>query len=121
MADKTRGVASALDAPRRPVHEADTHVAEVVLRELTGQPLEAHHRPRRLGPQGGDERVERTLPALVPVQPTSPQNLEREQLRLVPVVSFEVVLRSGRTVRVPGGFGAAALARLVNVLEEVRS
>ena len=38
-----------------------------------------------------------------------------------PVPSFEVVLRSGRTVRVPGGFDAAALARLVNVLEEVRS
>jgi hypothetical protein len=38
-----------------------------------------------------------------------------------PVPSFEVVLRSGRTVRVPGGFDAAALARLVNVLEEARS
>src|SRR3990172_3632920 len=34
---------------------------------------------------------------------------------------FEVLLRSGRTVRVPGGFDAAELARLVSALEEVRS
>lgn len=31
--------------------------------------------------------------------------------------SFEVVLSSGRSVRVPGGFDAAELARLVGVLE----
>ena len=35
--------------------------------------------------------------------------------------SFEVLLRSGRTLRVPGGFDAAELARLVGVLEEARS
>ncbi len=35
--------------------------------------------------------------------------------------AFEVLLRSGRTVRVPGGFDAAELARLVGVLEEARS
>lgn len=34
---------------------------------------------------------------------------------------FEIVLRSGQVVRVPGGFDAAELARLVSVLEEVRS
>ena len=34
---------------------------------------------------------------------------------------FEVLLRSGQTVRVPGGFDAAELARLVVVLEEARS
>jgi hypothetical protein len=33
---------------------------------------------------------------------------------------FEVVLSSGRTVRVPGGFDAAELARQVGVLEEAR-
>jgi len=36
------------------------------------------------------------------------------------VGSFEVVLTSGRTVRVPGGFDAAELSRLVCVLEEGR-
>jgi hypothetical protein len=35
--------------------------------------------------------------------------------------AFEVVLGMGRTVRVPGGFDAAELVRLVGVLEEVRS
>lgn len=34
---------------------------------------------------------------------------------------FEVVLRSGRTVRVSGGFDAAELVRLVAVLEEGRA
>lgn len=34
---------------------------------------------------------------------------------------LEVVLRSGRMVRVPSGFDAAELARLVGVLEEARS
>lgn len=37
------------------------------------------------------------------------------------VVVFEVLLRSGRTVRVPGGFDAAELARLLAVIEEARS
>ncbi len=35
--------------------------------------------------------------------------------------TFEVVLEAGRVVRVPGGFDAAELVRLVGVLEEVRS
>jgi hypothetical protein len=34
---------------------------------------------------------------------------------------FEVVLTSGRTVRVPEGFDAGELARLVGALEEARS
>jgi hypothetical protein len=39
----------------------------------------------------------------------------------VPVaVSFEVALVSGRTVRVPSGFDAVELARLVAVLEARR-
>ena len=38
-----------------------------------------------------------------------------------PAATFEIVLRSGRTVRVPGGFNAAELARLLAILEEVRS
>jgi transposase-like protein len=36
-------------------------------------------------------------------------------------VVFEIVLRSGVTVRVPGGFDAGELVRLVDVLEEARS
>lgn len=36
-------------------------------------------------------------------------------------VGFEVVLASGRRVRVPGGFDAGELSRLVQVLEEKRS
>ena len=36
------------------------------------------------------------------------------------VARFEIVLRSGRLLRVPGGFDAAELARLVGLLEEVR-
>jgi hypothetical protein len=35
--------------------------------------------------------------------------------------TFEVVLDTGRVVRVRGGFDAAELVRLVGVLEEVRS
>jgi hypothetical protein len=35
--------------------------------------------------------------------------------------SFKVLLRSGRAVRIPMGFDAAELARLVDVLEEARS
>jgi len=38
-----------------------------------------------------------------------------------PVLPFEVVLESGRVVRVPRGFDAAELGRLVGVLEEARS
>jgi transposase-like protein len=37
------------------------------------------------------------------------------------VAPFEIVLRSGRVVRVTGGFDAAELTRLVGLLEEVRS
>jgi transposase-like protein len=36
------------------------------------------------------------------------------------VARFEIVLRSGRLVRVPGGYDAAELVRLVGLLEEVR-
>ena len=35
-------------------------------------------------------------------------------------VGFEVALASGRTVRVPGGFDAVELSRLVDVLEKGR-
>jgi hypothetical protein len=35
-----------------------------------------------------------------------------------PAAAFEVLLRSGRTVRVSGGFDTAELARLVGALEE---
>lgn len=38
-----------------------------------------------------------------------------------PAAVFEVLLRSGRTVRVPGGFDASELGRLMAVLEEARS
>ncbi|HXZ82853.1 MAG TPA: hypothetical protein VED84_03765 [Acidimicrobiales bacterium] len=37
-----------------------------------------------------------------------------------PALPFEVVLSSGRMVKVPGGFDAAELGRLVGVLEEGR-
>jgi len=38
-----------------------------------------------------------------------------------PALPFEVVLASGRMVKVPRGFDAAELGRLVGVLEEARS
>ena len=38
-----------------------------------------------------------------------------------PGLPFEVVLASGRVVRVPSGFNSAELGRLVGVLEEARS
>ena len=44
---------------------------------------------------------------------------EKEALR--PAPAFEVVLSTGRKVRVGGGFDAAELGRLVGVLEEARS
>ena len=52
--------------------------------------------------------VELKTPAAAPAKPTT-------------APAFEVVLGMGRMVRVPGGFDAADLVRLVGVLEEVRS
>ncbi|HTS53589.1 MAG TPA: hypothetical protein VMH26_09980 [Burkholderiales bacterium] len=45
----------------------------------------------------------------------------REAPKPAPTCGFEVVLSSGRVVRLAGGFDAAELARLVGVLEETRS
>src|SRR6266540_4090172 len=53
-----------------------------MLGELSGQPLKAHHRPRRLRPHRCNEGVERALPALVPLEPSPPQDLQREHVRL---------------------------------------
>src|SRR6266496_1277854 len=71
-----------VDALRRAAHEAHVDVAEVVLGELSGQPLEAPHRPGRLRPHRCDEGVERALPALVPLEPSPPQDLQREHVGL---------------------------------------
>jgi Protein of unknown function (DUF3047) len=71
-----------VDTCRRPAHEPDIDVAKVVLRELARQPLETDHRPRRLRPQVGDERVERALSARVPVEANPPEDVERHQLGL---------------------------------------
>jgi hypothetical protein len=71
-----------VDALLRTVDEPHVHVAEIVLRELAWETLEAHQRPHQLRAQRRDERVQRALPARVPVEPGPPQDLQREQIGL---------------------------------------
>jgi hypothetical protein len=60
-------------------------------------------------------------PTTAPVAPLKFVELTAAALQAPAAAVFEVVLRSGRTVRVAGGFDAAELARLVVVLEEGRA
>ncbi len=80
------------------------------------------------GPGGGslaagDQRPPRAVAA--PEAPIAPMKFVELTTRASATprqaAYFEIVLRSGRVVRVPGGFDAAELARLLGVLEEVRS
>jgi hypothetical protein len=72
----------------------------------------------KLAQEGRNERTGAT-----PVAPLQFVELTtREAPKPAPTCAgFEVVLSSGRMVRVAGGFDAAELARLVGVLEETRS
>jgi hypothetical protein len=65
---------------------------------------------------GTDSSTESITPPMKFVELTT-----RSSSAPAPAPAFEIVLRSGRTVRVPGGFDAGELARLVGVLEEARS
>jgi hypothetical protein len=65
------------------IDEGHLDLAEVVLRELTGQPLEAHDGALFRGALGGDERVERGLAAGVALELGAPEQLERHQLGLL--------------------------------------
>jgi transposase-like protein len=47
--------------------------------------------------------------------------LTAEMASSTTAMPFEITLRSGRTVRVPSGFDSRELARLIGVVEEVRS
>jgi transposase-like protein len=72
----------------------------------------------------GDRRTQEvtTIPETEPIAPMKFVELTRKTAAVpTQVAPFEIVLGSGRVVRVPGGFDAAELARLVGVLEEVRS
>ncbi len=53
-----------------------------MLREFPGQALKPDERTDRLGPHHADQVVERGLPACVPFQLGSPEDLHREQIRL---------------------------------------
>jgi hypothetical protein len=58
------------------------------------------------------------------IEPVSAAPVKFIELKAKPVAgppAFEVELRSGRSVRVAAGFDATELARLVVILEEVRS
>lgn len=72
----------------------------------------------KLAQQGRDRRA-----GAAPVTPLRFVELTtREAPKPVPTgAGFEVVLSSGRMVRVAGGFNGAELARLVGVLEETHS
>lgn len=65
------------------VDERHIDVAEVMLRELTGKPLEANHRCRARRPQGGDDRVERALVPRVSSLLRATKQLLRRQVRLL--------------------------------------
>jgi hypothetical protein len=68
----------------RPVEEVHPDASEVVLRELAGQPLEAHHRTWCRRADGADHLVERALRTSVAGQLRPPEQFEAHQLRLVP-------------------------------------
>ncbi len=78
------------------VGERDIDLAEVVLRELAGQPLEAHLDGDARGAHRGDEFVQRALPARVAGQAGAPQDLDREQRRrLGDEIGHELPIRLG--------------------------
>ncbi len=72
-----------VNAPLAAVDERDVHVPEVVLRELTGQPLEANHGHRAWRSRAGDERIERALVPRVSGLGRATQKLLRRQVRLL--------------------------------------
>ena len=63
----------------------------------------------------------RPVPAPEPVAPMKFVELTTELPVPTASATFEVLLLSGVTVRVPGGFDAGELARLVGALEGVRA
>ena len=65
-----------------PVEEAHVDVAEVVLRELAREALEADHRPQPLGPQLLDQRVQGALAAGVALELRAAEQLDGEHVRL---------------------------------------
>ena len=100
------GKGQAQRSPKAVEVAAPEHVPE------GGVPGAHPRRPRRASP---------TL-AMEPIAPMEFVELTTEAPAVpAPVTTFEILLRSGRTVRVPGGFDAGELARLVGVLEGVRA
>ncbi len=71
-----------VDALPRPVEKAHVDLPEIVLREFAGKALEADERSDGLRPQGGNQLVQRRLPACVPFQLGPAQNFHGQQIRL---------------------------------------
>src|SRR6266849_460604 len=71
-----------VDALLGPVDEPDVDLAEVVLREFPGQPLEADHRFRFLLAHRADQLVERALATGIPRELCPAEHFERQQLGL---------------------------------------
>ena len=63
---------------RGPVQPPHIDLSEIVLGEFAGQAFEAHHRSHGYGPHGVDQFVERRLPARIPLELRSAQNLQRQ-------------------------------------------
>lgn len=82
-----------------------TTVAEVVLGELAGQPLEAAHERRLRRPDPADELVERGLAAAVAALLRAPKQLAGRQLRILvePLLDVfpERLCRWSRSRRIP--------------------
>ena len=66
-----------------PVVIRDEDFAEVVLRKLSGQPLEPHQRRDHARPQRLRERIQRRLPARIACHPGAMQELDRPQRRVL--------------------------------------
>src|SRR5271169_3123101 len=65
------------------VQERDLYLAEIVLTELAGQPLEAHHQFHVTRTQARRQGVQRALAPFVPIQPSTPQDFHRQYLRVL--------------------------------------
>lgn len=89
-----------MDAPLRSVEKRDVDVAEVMLRELAGEPFESHDRAKPLRAQLLHEPVERALPAVIALATRSTVQLQGHHVGLLGELGDEEIperLRLRRT------------------------
>ena len=98
----------------------DNRLAEVVLRELARQPLEAHHHRRGAWSQLGDQLVECRVAAIVAVQACSAEYLHRLQRRRVLVHLLQEFLDQGAAsgdLARPSDAALRSFALIIDVLD----